>query len=146
MATASENPKAREELLAYLVVRAAKFRGHARKNDAAATFCYLAAIGGSFAATLCAAFTALPGPSIAVITAIPGTALLFNSVFAFERKSRWHRKRKLRYDALALRLKYEDSNVSAISQELRDLDERLDADYPQLGATPDLRKQNSLNG
>jgi hypothetical protein len=131
----------REELHAYLVQRAAKFRAHARKNDAAATFCYLTAIVGSFAATLCAAFGDLPRSIIAPITAIPGTALLLNSVFSFDKKCRWHRKRKLKYDAFALRMKYESASAAIISRELREFEEKLDADYPRFGTPGDSKKE-----
>lgn len=129
----SEINQGGDELLAYLAQRAAKFRLHARRNDAAATFCYLIAIVGSLAATLCTAFVDLPRWVIASITAIPGTALLANSVFAFDKKCRWHRKRKLKYDAFAMRIKFEGVSAALISKELRVFEEKLDADYPRFG-------------
>lgn len=130
----SESDKNRDELLAYLVQRAAKFRAHARRNDRAATFCYLVAIGGSLAATLCAAFGELPRWLVASTTAVPGTALLVSSVFAFDKKCRWHRKRKLKYDALAMRMRFEGGDAATISKELREFEEKFDADYPRFGA------------
>ena len=129
-----ESDKDRDELLAYLAARAAKFRAHARKNDAAAAFCYLAAIVGSLAATIGAAFADFPRWAIASITAIPGTALLANSVFAFDKKSRWHRKRKRRYDALIMQMRYEGAGAAAISKELREFEEKIDDDYPRFGS------------
>jgi len=129
------------ELLAYLVRRAAKFREHARRNDAAATSCYLIAIGGSLAATLCTAFVDLPRWIVASITAVPGVALLANSVFAFDKKCRWHRKRKLKYDAFAMRIRYEGAGAAMISKELREFEERVDVHYPRFGTEGEGKKE-----
>lgn len=137
-----EMEKERDELLAYLVQRASKFRMHARRNDAAATFCYLAAIVGSLAATLCAAFGDLPRWIVASATAIPSTALLANSIFAFDKKCRWHRKRKLKYDAFTMCIKFEGCSAPAISKELREFEEKFDADYPRFGTLGESKKDD----
>ena len=138
----SEIEKDREDLLSYLQQRAASFRAHARKNDTAATFLYLVAIVGSLAATLCAAFGDLPRWAVALITAVPGTALLASSVFAFDKKCRWHRKRKLKYDAFAMRIKYEGTSAAVISKELREFEEKLDSDYPRFGTPGGMKKED----
>lgn len=140
MASAPASPPNVEKLHSYLLLRAQKSRTHARKNDAAATLCFVTAIVGSFAATLCAAFGDLPRALIAAITAVPGTALLLNSVFAFDRKCRWHRRRKLKYDAFAMRLTYEGADVASVSKELRTFEEKVDSDYPRFGAPSNLSK------
>jgi hypothetical protein len=134
MSNPPDQQESRRAFEAYLVERATKARRHARKNDLAATLCYLLAIVGSFAATLCAALSNLPKGAIAALTAIPGTALLANSVFAFEQKCRWHRKRKHKYDTLALRLKFEGADVAALSKELREFEQTADHDYPRFGS------------
>jgi hypothetical protein len=134
--------ESREKLQAYLIERAAKSRVHARKNDSAATLCYFTAIGASFAATLCAAFGDLPKAVIAAITAIPGTALLLNSVFCFDKKCQWHRRRKLKYDAFTMRIRYEGADTASVSRELREFEEKADADYPRFGASGNLKKDD----
>ncbi|OOP56479.1 MAG: hypothetical protein AYP45_08995 [Candidatus Brocadia carolinensis] len=135
------NSESREKLHAYLIERAAKSRKHARKNDYISTLCYLAAIVASFAATLCAAFGDLPKAAIAAITAIPGTALLLNSVFCFDKKCQWHRRRKLKYDTFSMRMSYEGADAASISRELREFEEKADADYPRFGASGTLKKE-----
>jgi hypothetical protein len=141
----SEIESDREELLRHLQQRAARFRAHARKNDAAATFFYLVAIVGSLAATLCAAFADLPRWAVASTTAIPGTALLASNVFAFDKKCRWHRKRKLKYDAFSMRIKYEGSSAAVISKELREFEEKLDSDYPRFGTPSLIKREDTEN-
>ena len=135
--------EARRTFETYLSERAAKSRAHARKNDAACMICYVAAIAGSFLATICAAFGDLPKAAIAALTAIPGTALLANSVFSFERKCLWHRRRKINYDALAMKLQYEGSDVATLSKELRQFEAKADLDYPRFGALSSTRKDES---
>jgi hypothetical protein len=134
MSIAPDQPEARRAFEAHLSERATKSRHDARKNDWAATLCYTLAIGGSFAATLFAALSDLPKAAIAALTAVPGTALLANSVFAFEKKCRWHRRRKHKYDSLALRLKFEGADVDALSKELREFEEKIDGEYPRFGS------------
>lgn len=134
MSAPLDHQQSRLAFEALLDQRAARARRHARKNDWAAMFCYVVAIVGSFAATLCAALSDLPKAAIAALTAIPGTVLLANSVFAFEQKCRWHRKRKLKYDDFALRLKFEGADVSALSKELREFEHKADLDYPRFGS------------
>jgi hypothetical protein len=135
--------KEREELLGHLTSRAAKFRAHARKNDAIAAFCHLAAIGGSLTATICAAFADFPRWAITLISAVPGTALLANSVFAFDKKCRWHRKRKRKYDAFAMRIRYEGATSATISKELREFEDRIDDDYPRFGSFSGAEKEKN---
>ncbi|MFT3781539.1 MAG: hypothetical protein QM790_05930 [Nibricoccus sp.] len=124
----------RRDFETLVLERAAKSRRHARKNDLAATLCYGLALIGSFAASLCAAFTDIPKGALAGITLIPGAALLVISVFAFEKKCRWHRRRKLWYDGLLLRLKFEGATVEALSKEMREHDAKIDREYPRFGA------------
>jgi hypothetical protein len=139
----ANSDKERDELLGHLTDRAAKFRAHARKNDAAAAFCYLGAIVGSLAATICTAFAGLDRWALTLITAIPGTVLLVNSVFAFDKKCRWHRKRKKKYDAFAMRIRYEDTDAAAISRELREFEDKIDEDYPRLGSPNGVEKDKN---
>jgi preprotein translocase subunit SecY len=94
MNTKPEPKESRDNLETDLEARAAKSRRHARKNDLYAVACYALAVLGSFFATLLAAFSDLPRAAVAAATAIPGTALLINSVFSFEKKAQWHRRRK----------------------------------------------------
>lgn len=118
----------------YLLAKAEKSRHHARKNDFAATACYVLALAGSFSASLCAALTDLPRIVLAALTAVPGAALLATSVFAYEKKCRWHRRRKLRYDSLVIRLKFEGENVATLGKELREFEEKMDREYPRFGS------------
>ena len=138
-----EESDARRTFQAYLSERALKARSHARKNDVACMICYVLAIAGSFAATICAAFGKLPKEAIAALTAIPGTALLANSVFSFERKCFWHRRRKISYDALVMKLRYEGADTATLSKELREFEEKADLDYPRFGPLSSGRKAES---
>jgi hypothetical protein len=133
MSTQPEPSDGRSRLETELEARAAKSRRHARKNDLYAVACYAFAILGSFAATLLAAFSDLPKAIIAGATAVPGTALLVNSVFSFEKKAQWHRRRKMKYDALMMRLRFEDAETAAVSREWREFEEGISRDYPRFG-------------
>lgn len=128
-----ELPDTRAQLETDLAERAVKSRRHARKNDFYAVACYGVAILGSFSATFMAAFTDLPKLLIALTTAIPGTALLCNSVFSFEKKAQWHRRRKAKQDALVIRLRYEGADVPTVSREWREFEEGASRDYPHFG-------------
>lgn len=134
MSTTSDPQETRRALEEHLKERARRSRGHARKNDLAVMLCHVLAIVGSFAATLCAALSDLPKAAIAALSAIPGTALLVNSAFAFEPKCRWHRRRKSKYDSLLLRLRFEDADVTALSRELREFEESVGQEYPRFGS------------
>jgi hypothetical protein len=133
MNTTPEPKESREKLETELALRATKSRRHARKNDLYGVACYALAILGSFFATLLAAFSDLPKAVVAAATAIPGTALLINSVFSFEKKAQWHRRRKMKYDALTMRLLYEAADPAAVSREWREFDEAVSRDYPHFG-------------
>jgi len=133
MNSTADQPNTRESFDAYVSERATKARYHARKNDAAAMACFLMALLGSFAATLCAALSDLPRFAIALLTAVPGTALLANSVFAFDRKCRWHRRRKARYDSVLVRMRFENGDVAVLSKELREFEEKAEKEYPRFG-------------
>jgi hypothetical protein len=141
MSTEEADPRRAFEV--HLAERAAKSRSHARKNDAACMVCYVVAIAGSFLATIGVAIGDLPKAAIAALTAVPGTALLANSVFSFERKCVWHRRRKIKFDALAMKLRYEGADVATLSKELREYEAKADLDYPRFGALSAGRKEDA---
>ena len=139
MESDADLPKSSVEVRAILDERATKARANARKNDFAAMTCYLVAIFGSLAATLAVALGNVPKLALAAITAIPGTALLLNSVLCFDKKCQWHRRRKMTYDALDMRLRFEGATASDVSRELRDFEQKADADYPRFSGPISLK-------
>jgi hypothetical protein len=90
----------------------------------------------SAAATLLAATGLAPLPALAVLTAIPGIALLVNSVFGFEAKTRWYWGKVSYYGALRNRLRYEGYLVNEASKDRREFDGRMQEQYPTFGALP----------
>lgn len=118
-----------------------KSRTHAKRNDALATFCYFLAVVSSFVAAVVVYANAWQWLS-ALVTAVPGTALLTNSVFSFERKSEWHRRRLLNYRSLLLRLRYEGADILEISGELRRLEEEFQQSYPGFGSFSSEKKSS----
>jgi hypothetical protein len=125
-----------ESVLSSLQEKSEKSKRNARKNYRTAYACHLLAIAASLVATIMAASASAPGAATAIVTAIPGTALLFNSIFAFDRKANWYRKKKLRYDGLALEIQYESKSVGDAAKEIRIFEEEIEKEYPGFGAFP----------
>jgi hypothetical protein len=123
----------RKQLSDHLLLRAAKFRGHARSDESWATACHVVAIACSLAVTVAAAVEA-PKWLVISVSALSGAALVSNSVFGFERKAVWHRARKRKYDALVQQLTYEGATVEAVSRELREFEDDLGDKYPRFGS------------
>src|SRR4051794_21781254 len=69
---------------------------HARINYYVAYFCYAIAVISSLFATILASMSdgTIPRPLLVITSALPGAALLINSVLALEKKADWHYKRK----------------------------------------------------
>lgn len=112
------------------------YREHARHNYFAACTCYAVAIGASLLGTIVAATDILPKAALAVLTAIPGTALLVNSVFSLEKKSAWFFKKARRYDGTLMRLRFEGLDLASASKDLRTFDEEMEGEYPKFGMMP----------
>ena len=114
-------------LAAYLDDRSAKSRRHAKKNDSYTTACYFVAIFSSFLAAS-ATPIGIPSNYAPLIAGIPALALLLNSVFAFEKKSIWHRQRRLAYRALWMRIVYESEDIATVSKAMREFEEGVATD------------------
>ncbi len=114
-------------------------RKNARRNYFSAYICYGVAIATSLLATLAAATDFLPKANLAVLTAIPGTALLVNSVFSFENKSNWYWRKARRYDGILMSVRFEGLELSSASKDLRIYDEKMEAEYPKFGMIPQKR-------
>lgn len=132
--------KDESELLAkYLDEGSAKSRKHANENDFLATSCYFIAILGSFLATS-ATSLGFSTSHASLVAAVPALALLTNSVFAFEKKSIWHRQRRLAYRTLWMRMVYENEAISSVSKAMREFEERIALEYPRFGNIADKNK------
>ncbi|SRR6266496_1383835 len=129
-----------KSFVASLEQKSERSRKNARKNYRTAYGCNFLAIAASFAATIMAASSSTPGSAVAIVTAIPGAALLLSNVFAFYQKANWHRRKKMRYDALALQIEYESKPIADAAKELRMFEEEMEKQYPGFGAFP--RQQN----
>src|SRR5262252_174479 len=97
----------------------ARRRGSRNRHYAFA--CLSLALLGSLAGTIATATDLLPKYALAIIAAIPGTALLANSVFRFDSKASWwwtryHLLRGLRYQ-----LVFEGKEPKEVSAALRSL-------------------------
>src|SRR5450631_4207564 len=102
--------------------------------------CLAIALLASLATTLLVATDSLPRIALAILTAVPGTALLANSVFRFDSKARWwwarhHHLRGFRYQLL-----YEGRQPKDVSLEVRALLLDLEKTYPGFG-TLELRPE-----
>jgi len=118
-----------------------RLKRHAKNWSRAAYWCYGVAVGASVAATLSAATNLVPQPVLAVLTAIPATALLVNGVFVFEAKTRWYWGKVAHYGALLNRLKYEGCPTDEASRDRRDFDAEMQKQYPKFGVLPTQPKQ-----
>jgi len=123
----------REAIVALLEDKISKSKKSARRNYRNSFACHVLAILASLVATIIAATSAFSGATVAVFTAIPGTALLLNSVLAFDKKNAWHRRRTHFYQSLIMAVKFESKLPSVISRELRQFDEEIEEDYPSFG-------------
>ncbi|OOP57980.1 MAG: hypothetical protein AYP45_00335 [Candidatus Brocadia carolinensis] len=47
----------------------------------------------------------------------------------------------LKYDTFSMRMSYEGADAASISRELREFEEKADADYPRFGASGTLKKE-----
>ena len=111
-----------------------------RRNRHFSFACLAVALLTSLATTLLVATDYLPKLVLAILTAVPGTALLANSVFRFDTKARWwwakyHHLRGFRYQLL-----YEGRQPKDVSLELRTLLLDLEKTYPGFGSL-DLRPE-----
>jgi len=94
-------------------------------------------------ATIIAATSLLPGSVVAIVTAIPGTALLLNAKTLFDKKANWHRRKKQRYEALLMALRFESKPMAEVSQTIGVFDAEMEREYPSFGAFPKKPEDDS---
>lgn len=115
----------------------ARYRVHARHNYFASYACYLVAIAASLLTTILAASTDyLSKGTLAFLSAVPGTALLVNSVLSLEAKTRWYWKKARKYDGILMSLSHENLPLAEASKEKRTFDEEMEKEYPKFGMLP----------
>jgi hypothetical protein len=137
-----KNSSDKKDFEARLEQRMARQYKHARRNYLAAYTCYAVAIVSSLFGTVAVATQFLPTAGLAIVTAIPGTALLINSVFSLEKKSAWFYKKYYHYDSMLWRVQFEDFSISAASKELRIFDKEMEPLFPKFGMMPQATPQN----
>ena len=126
----------KKDLEIYLTERLARARKHAKLNYFAAYTCYAVAIAASLFGTIVAATEFLPKVVLIILTAIPGSVLLVNSVFSLDKKATWHYKRASHYNGVLRRLRFEDLSLADASKTLRNFSEKMEAEYPKFGMMP----------
>lgn len=140
--TAPDDPSnERSAMESYLDSRSNKSRLHAKKNDSFSTWCYIIAVFSSFIAASGGSLEKI-GLNVAwvpLMAGVPALALLTNSVFAFEEKFLWHRRRRLAYRTLWMRLVYEREEIGVVSAAMREFDESIAQEYPRFGNMGDKR-------
>jgi hypothetical protein len=134
----SPNEKDFETMLAQRIVR---YRVHARRNYLAAYTCYAVAIAASLLGAVAATAGFLPQSAFPVVTAIPGTSLLINSVFSLEKKSAWFYEKLHHYDSLLMRVRFEGFSISSANKELRIFDKEMEPLFPKFGMMPQVVQQ-----
>lgn len=121
--------------------RTTRSRKQARRNYFASYTCYAVAIITSLLSTIAISAELLPKTGLVILTAIPGTILLVNSVFSLDKKAAWHYKRARHCDGILMRLRFEDLSLAAASEDLRKFEEEMDAQYPKFGMMPQPQPQ-----
>lgn len=123
-------------LLAELENVVASRAASARRNYFAAYVLYVIALASSIASTVVVALQIGHRGWQAVLTATPAIALLIGNTLRLEERNQWHRLKKYRLEALRRRLKFESADERSISQEWRDLDEKMAVEFPGFGTMP----------
>jgi hypothetical protein len=100
-----------------------------REYRRAGVFALCATIG-SFAASLTAITGAVPPWIVALVAAIPGTAILLDRSLAPFERARWHVAVETRLQALARALTYEDADPMQISREYSRIMIEMEDRYP----------------
>jgi hypothetical protein len=120
-----------------------RLRRHAQSWARGAYLCYGVAVAASAATTLLAATNLGPQPLLAVLTSIPAIALLVNSVFSFEAKTRWCWGKVAHYGALLNQLKFEGCPVDEASKDRRIFDKEMQEQFPRFGVLPSQLARSS---
>ena len=112
---------------------------HKRSNRFWVSICYLAAIFGSLFATVSAAANFLPNWALALVNAVPATALLLVKVFRFDLKEQWHHDKVYGLSKFMDKLKRSTKEPKALEElqgEINKFDEELRKKHPNYGAMP----------
>jgi hypothetical protein len=126
-----------------------RLKRHAQSFSRGAYLCYVVAFVASAATSLLTVANWGPRPVLALLTAIPALALLCNSVFVFEAKTRWYWGKVAHYDGLLHRLKFERCVADEASKDKREFDSVMQEQYPKfsfnlLPVTPAETNQSKL--
>ena len=112
-----------------------KYRRLGRINYYIAFALYATAVLSSIAATIMALSGEFSAPCQAMVTAIPGAALLVASTFRFTERSSWHYKKKNQLNAL-YRLAITQANGSSapeIAERWNKIDREMETSWPGFG-------------
>jgi hypothetical protein len=127
-----------------LTERIARSRKQGRRNYLASYTCYAVAIAASLLTTiaLAAGLEDLSKTALVILTAIPGTILLVNSVFSLDKRATWHYKRARHCNGVLMRLRFEGLGLAAASEDIRKFDDAMEAEYPKFGMMPQPQSQS----
>jgi hypothetical protein len=124
-----------------------KYRILGRLNYYIAFLLYVIAVVSSIAATLMALSGTFSGSSQAIVTAIPGAALLIASTFRFSERASWHFNKKNQLNALYRLSMAQAPGTSApeLAEKWNKIDRAMESNWPGFGAlssSPTSPKEN----
>jgi hypothetical protein len=111
------------------------YERRARQNYVVLYVLYIVSILASAAATILVAI-GKSGPLLAIVTALPGIAILANNSLKLQARSLWHYEKTRRLTSLFRELRDERSSRDLISKKLDDLEEEMDKTWPGWGEVP----------
>jgi|GEM_PF-3477738 len=123
---------------------AANHRGEAWAC-AGAHLCLWLSILASFGAAIVATMESAPRLLVAILAAIPGTAIVFERTSMLTARWRWHCAAQTRLQAFERQLLYEGANARQVSEELSDYWVRMQEKYPAgkaEGLSPKILRPN----
>lgn len=125
-----------------------KYRMLGRVNYYIAFLLYVVAVLSSISATLMALSGKSSGPTQAIITAIPGAALLIASTFRFSERASWHFNKKNQLNAL-YRLSVAQAPGTSdpeLAEKWNKIDSSMEPSWPGFGALNTVSTESKKKG
>ena len=86
----------------------------------------------SFLTAILAAADEAPAWLIAILAAVPGTAIVVEKSFSFSKRARWHWEMVAALEELQRKLKYQNSSVKEIARQLSSYRSLMEISFPAL--------------
>jgi hypothetical protein len=103
---------------------------------------FILAILSSFSASILAASGMVHKLLLAMVTAIPGSAILAISVLKTDQKAQYFFRKKNLVRHILWEYKYESSTRESTSKKLREMEEKMESEWPGFGKLADIRLAN----